>query len=123
LLARPLPKLADGFPIVRTKTGPKRKAYAAIRCAVRFARRTLLLRYKVWALRAVMRPAVADVVFCNERAHDGPAMAVDYLLNPGFQLACFEQNCLTDYLFRWFDDKSKALSPIILPQVKEVSQL
>lgn len=30
----------------------------------------------VWLLRAVMRAAVADVVFRNERAHDGPVMMV-----------------------------------------------
>jgi hypothetical protein len=27
-------------------------------------------------LRAMMCPAIADVVFCNERGHDGPVMMV-----------------------------------------------
>jgi hypothetical protein len=37
----------------------------------------LFFVFNLPSLRAVMRPAVADVVFRNERAHDGPARVVD----------------------------------------------
>jgi hypothetical protein len=37
------------------------------------------LLFSFTLLRAVIRPAVADVVFRNERAHDGPTIVVGLL--------------------------------------------